>query len=161
MGVRKHLAATPVFGIRWSFSERRRAACLPSISPLFSERLTYRPIGSVAAADPGRHGSVKPNEGVSNEAAGAAVMHAVLWLKLIVEVAGAAMIGAGISGGHGYLGQRNSEVEQGCLRRSTTAVCPVPADGASSFSWVRIAVIRTALNFFLQRELREGHSPDG
>ncbi len=105
-----------------------------------------------------------------------AVMHSVLWLKLIVEVAGAAMIGAGlILGTVTWLGE---------IRRSSKDVFGAPrlrfarflamalelqlaADILSTAvapSWDQIgklgaiAVIRTALNFFLHRELREGHS---
>src|SRR5579872_5269056 len=105
------------------------------------------------------------------------VMHAVLWLKLAVEVAGAAMIGAGmLAGTVCWIGEirkaskdvfgeprlRFARFLQMALELQlgadilSTAVAPT-WDQIGKLG--AIAVIRTALNFFLQRELREGHSP--
>jgi len=101
------------------------------------------------------------------------VTHAVLWLKLIVEVAGEAMIGAGlVAAAASWIGgiriSSKDVFGEARLRFArflamalelqlgadilSTAVAP---------SWDQIgklgaiAVIRTALNFFLRRELNE------
>ncbi len=106
-------------------------------------------------------------------------MHGVLWLKLIVEVAGAGMIGVGLvvfavswiggrrASGKDLLGVARLrfarflalalELQLGADILST-AVAP---------SWDQIgklgaiAVIRTALNFFLRKELHEEASSLG
>lgn len=106
----------------------------------------------------------------------AAVVQAVLWLRLGVEVAGAAMIGAGVLAAfiawiNGLRKSSDDTFGEARLKLArylamalelqlgadilSTAVAP---------SWdqigklAAIAVIRTALNYFLRRELRDDPS---
>jgi len=101
------------------------------------------------------------------------VTHAVLWLRLIVEVAGAAMIGAGLVafavcwvGGMRKV-RKDTFGEARLLFARFLALALELQLGADILStavaptWDQIgklgaiAVIRTALNFFLRKELRE------
>ena len=106
-------------------------------------------------------------------------MHAVLWLKLMVEVIGAVVIGVGLLAAlttwirairaHGK--DVFSETRLTLARYLALALeLQLGADilsTAVSPSWdqigklAAIAVIRTALNYFLLRELHEeSHTPD-
>lgn len=106
-------------------------------------------------------------------AAEAAVAHAVLWLRLIVEIAGAATIGVGfvITSFHWLNGLRTSRRDNFSAARLSFArylalalELQLGADVLSTAvapSWDQIgklgaiAVIRTALNYFLHQELTE------
>jgi len=101
------------------------------------------------------------------------VTHGVLWLRLIVEVAGAAMIGAGlVAFAVSWVGgmrkvRKDTFGEARLLFARFLALALELQLGADILStavaptWDQIgklgaiAVIRTALNFFLRKELRE------
>lgn len=101
---------------------------------------------------------------------------AVLWLKLAVEVTGAAMIGVGVAaacqtwGNVLRSGKGDAFIESRLQLARFLALALELQLGADILStavapsWdqigklASIAVIRTALNYFLQREMKEGEA---
>lgn len=106
------------------------------------------------------------------------ILNLVLWLKLGVEALGALAIGAGIclvaarylksaaaGGGYGYLQARLTFARFLALALELQLAADILSTAVAP-SWDQIgklgaiAVLRTALNYFLAREIRETESGD-